>query len=343
VTPKLVNVGIVGATGAVGQELLGLLAERRFPVNELRLFASPTSEGRKLSALGAEHTVRAAGPEGFEGLELVFFSAGSGTSLRLAPHAIEAGARVVDNSSAFRMNEGVPLVIPEINGDALGPETTIAAVPNCSAIMLLMGIAPLRRLGRIRRVIVSTYQAASGAGARAMQELLDQTAAALEGRELKPSALPHPIAFNLFCHDSPIGEDGRNDEERKMEEESRKILGDPELSVTATCIRVPVLRAHSESACVEFDRAVSEQDARQALSSAAGVVVVDDRKANRFPMPIDAAGKDEVLVGRIRGDMYNDKALNLLISGDQLRKGAALNSIQIAEALLRFPRAGGGQ
>ena len=327
------KIGVVGATGAVGQEFLELLGSRRMPVGELRLFASSASEGKTLEALGEDYVVKAPAEGCFDGLDLVFFSAGSGTARALAPQAMEAGARVVDNSSAFRMNSGVPLVIPEINGNEITAETRIAAVPNCSTIILLMAVAPLRAIAPIRRIIVSTYQAASGAGAKAMQELIDQAGAVLRGESVTPQVLPHQIAFNVFSHDSPMDESLRNEEERKMEAESRRILGQPELGVTATCMRVPVLRAHTQAAYVEFDTDVDVKRAREVLMDFPGVAVVDDPAANHFPMPIEATGRDEVLVGRIRRDMYNPRAINLLISGDQLRKGAALNSIQIAELM----------
>lgn len=328
------NIGVVGATGAVGQEFLQLLGSRRqLPVGELRLFASAASEGKTLEALGADHVVRAPAERCFDGLDLVFFSAGAGTARSLAPQALEAGARVVDNSSAFRMNSGVPLVIPEINGSEITADTRLAAVPNCSTIILLMAVAPLRALAPIRRIIVSTYQAASGAGAKAMRELIEQAGAVLRGENVTPRALPHQIAFNVFSHDSPMDETLRNEEERKVEAESRRILGQPELGVTATCMRVPVLRAHTQAAYVEFDGDVDVKRAHEVLASFPGVAVVDDPAANHFPMPIEATGRDEVLVGRIRRDTYNPRAINLLISGDQLRKGAALNSIQIAELM----------
>jgi len=233
------------------------------------------------------------------------------------------------------MDEGVPLVIPEINAHTVTTDTNLAAVPNCSTIILLMGIAPLRELGRIRRVIVSTYQAASGAGAKAMQELVDQSREMLMGQSPTCNVFPHPIAFNLFSHDTAIDESGRNEEERKVAAETRKILEDDDIAVTATCVRVAVLRAHSQSVYLEFDSNVSDAAAREVLGRAEGITIVDDRENNHFPMPREASGKDTVLVGRIRGDMHNSKAINLFLSGDQLRKGAALDSIQIAEQMER--------
>ncbi len=335
---RMFNVGIVGATGAVGEELIKLLEERKFPLSDLRLFASAASKGRVIEACGRSCVVDVPSADGFRSLDIVFFSAGSGTSKQFTPIAVEAGARVIDNSSAFRMDANVPLVVPEINPDALTADTTIAAVPNCTAIMLVMGIAPLRKLGKIQRVIVSTYQAASGAGAKAMQELIDQTKQVLQGEKPIPVQFPHQIAFNLFSHNTPIDETGLNEEERKVVAETQKILSDPSIEVTPTCVRVPILRAHTESVHIIFDREIEEGAARLAYDGFPGVRVIDDRANNTFPMPIDASGTDDVLVGRIRKDLYNIRALNLLISGDQLRKGAALNSIQIAEEMIKFVR-----
>ncbi|MCG9895655.1 MAG: aspartate-semialdehyde dehydrogenase, partial [Fimbriimonadaceae bacterium] len=302
---------------------------------------SPRSADQPLPGLnGAPVVVQEATDENLAGLDVAFFSAGSSVSRRLAPAAAARGTLVVDNSSAFRMDPGVPLVVPEINLDAIGPDDHLIANPNCSAIILLMAVAPLRRLGKIERIIVSTYQSASGAGAQAMQELEDQTRAVVTGGEpIPPKILPHPYAFNLFSHNTAINEAGWNEEEWKVREESRKILGDPDLKMNVTCVRVPVLRAHSESVTVEFaGPAPSEEEVRRTLETAEGVRLVDDRAANRFPMPIEASGQGDVLVGRIRQDLSNPNGFCLFIAGDQLLKGAALNAVQIAERLLhRFP------
>jgi aspartate-semialdehyde dehydrogenase len=328
------SVAVVGATGAVGREFLRLFEERRFPVRELRLLASARSVGARLPFRGADAYVEEARPEAFRGVDVAFFSAGAERSRQLVPPALEGGALVVDNSSAFRMRPDVPLVVPEVNPHALGREDRLVAVPNCTAILLLTAVHPLRRLGRIERLVVSTYQSASGGGAAMMRELEEQTRAALEGRE-RPIGTPHPYAFNLFSHNTPIDADGYNEEERKVIEESRKILEMPELRMNVTCVRVPVLRAHCESVTVEFaGPAPSVDEAREALESAPGVRVVDDREGNRFPMPIEASGRDEVLVGRLRRDLSNPNALCLFLSGDQLLKGAALNALQIAELAL---------
>jgi len=329
------TVAIVGATGAVGQEFLSLFESRRFPVGDLRLLASARSAGRKASFMGTEYTIGEATPDAFEGVDVAFFSAGATRSRDLVPAALAAGALVVDNSSAFRMRDDVPLVVPEINLDAVPKGGKLVAVPNCSAILLLMAIQPLRSLGTVERLIVSTYQSASGGGAAVMEELRESTRAFLEGREYAPKAVQHPYAFNLFSHNTTVGPHGANEEETKVVEESRKILGMPELKVNVTCVRVPVLRAHSESVTVEFaGPAPSEEAARAALAAFPGVTVVDDRDANRFPMPAEASGQGDVLVGRIRQDASNPNGLSLFLAGDQLLKGAALNAVQIAEALI---------
>lgn len=330
------HVAIAGATGAVGTEFLKLLEQREFPLASLRLLASERSAGRALRFRGREHTVAELTNDSFEGIDIAFFSAGGGRSKQFAPAAVRSGAVVIDNSSAFRMQPDVPLVVPEINGEDIRMHKGIIANPNCSTIILLMAIAPLRQLGRIRRIVVSTYQAASGAGARAMQELLDQAREALLGQTLTQRVFPHPIAFNLFSHNTPIDEEGYNEEERKMINETRKILHDDDIRVTATCVRVPVLRAHSESINVEFEgKRPSIQDVRAALEAFPGVALVDDREGNHFPMPIEANGRDEVLVGRVREDISNEKAIDLFACGDQILKGAALNGYQIALEWIR--------
>lgn len=329
------HVAIAGATGAVGTEFLRVLEKHRFPIASLRLLASERSEGKKLTFAGETFTVQRLTEDAFDGVQIAFFSAGASRSRQFAPAAVRAGAVVIDNSSAFRMDPQVPLVVPEINLEDAREHQGIIANPNCSTIIMLMAVAPLHRLSRVRRVVVSTYQSASGAGAQAMQELLDQTAAALEGKEVTPRVLPHQIAFNLFSHNSAINEWGYNEEEWKMIHESRKILHEPEMAITATCVRVPVLRAHSESINIEFaERRPSVQEAREALSAFPGVKLVDDRERNHFPMPIEASEREEVLVGRIREDLSNPMALDLFVSGDQLLKGAALNAVQIAEGMI---------
>ena len=330
------HVAIVGATGAVGREFIDLLASRGLAAKRLTLLASARSAGTQLEIAGAVHPVHELTEDSFDGVDLAFFSAGGDISRRFAPAAVRAGAVVVDNSSAFRMDEDVPLVVPEINGDAAGRHQGIIANPNCSTIIMVVAVWPLHRVNPVRRIVVSTYQAASGAGAAAMRELEEQSRAQLAGQAVLPRVFPHPIAFNLFSHNSTIDETGYNAEEIKMVNETRKIFGDPSIAVTATCVRVPVLRAHSEAVNLTFDRPITPEEARRVLESAPGVRVVDDPDRQHFPMPIEASGIDEVLVGRIRQDISqpDGRGIELFVSGDQLRKGAALNAVQIAEWLI---------
>jgi len=334
---KGLAVAVLGATGAVGQEFLKLFEARHFPIADLRLLASERSEGRTQAFRGSPVEVRKVVPSSFADVDVAFFSAGASRSREYAPIARESGSVVIDNSSAFRMDPLVPLVVPEINGHLVTKDQKLYANPNCSAIILLMAVAPLRSLGQIDRIIVSTYQSASGAGARAMSELEHQTRDVLEGKAAKPEVLPHIYAFNLFSHNTPVNEHGYNEEEWKVIQESRKILDMPSLRINVTCIRVPVLRAHSQSITVEFKAEAPSEDAvRDALCSFPGVKVIDDRRGNHFPMPIEATGKYDVLVGRIRRDVSHPSALSMFVAGDQLLKGAALNAVQIAEALPQF-------
>jgi aspartate-semialdehyde dehydrogenase len=329
-------VAIVGATGAVGVELIRCLEERRFPLSELRLFASARSAGKTLPFRGARLTVRELTEDSFRGVNVALFSAGASTSKRFVPLAVRAGATVVDNSSAFRMQADVPLVVPEINAQALQGHQGIIANPNCSAIIAITPLWPIHQANRIERLIISTYQAASGGGAAAMEELRESTRAYLEGREYANKVLPHPYAFNLFSHNTRIDPvSGYNDEETKVREETRKIFGEPQLRVSATCIRVPVLRAHSASITFECERPISPSAVRALLREAPGVKLVDDPERNYFPMPRDASGQDAILVGRIRQDLSDPsgRSIALFVSGDQLLKGAALNAVQIAELL----------
>lgn len=332
------RVAIVGATGAVGRELIAVLEQREFPLGELLLFASPRSAGALVSFRRQELAVRELGTHSLSTCDLAFFSAGAAVSRSAAPAAARCGTIVIDNSSAFRMEAGTPLVVPEINPQDLREHRGIIANPNCSTIILLMPLWPLHRMNRVRRVVVATYQAASGAGARAMNELTRQTADVLAGRPPRPEVFALPCAFNVFSHNSAIGADGLNVEESKMIEESRKILGEPELAVSPTCLRVPVLRSHLEAVAVEFADPIDPDEARGVLHNAPGVRVVDDRDANHFPTSLAAAGQDDVLVGRIRRDrsVPDQRGLSFLCAGDQLRKGAALNAVQIAERLLQL-------
>jgi aspartate-semialdehyde dehydrogenase len=328
-----VKVAIVGATGAVGTEFLTLLEERSFPVTSLRAFASPRSAGRTVSYAGQEVVVEPLPEDGNLGADVVFSSAGGSVSLAGAWRWVEHGAAVVDNTSAWRMDERVPLVVPEVNPEALEGHQGVIANPNCSTIIALMALAPLHRAFGLKRAVVATYQAVSGAGLWGIEELRRQTAAALAGEPVQPEKFKHQIAFNVFSHDSAVGDDGYNAEERKLLLESRKILGLPDLAVSATCVRVPVYRAHSEAIHASFERPVTADAAREVLAASPGVRVVDDRDGNTFPMPLDAAGRDDTLVGRLREDTALPNGLALFVSGDQIRKGAALNAVQIAETL----------
>jgi aspartate-semialdehyde dehydrogenase len=330
------HVAIVGATGAVGRELMDCLERRRFPLASLKLLASPRSAGRRLPFAGGELTVEALDPGCFDGVDIALFSAGASISREYAPMATAAGAVVVDNSSAFRMDPDTALVVPEVNGHLLQDAQGVVANPNCVAAIAVMALAPLHARQPIRRVIAATYQAASGAGAAAMAELEAATGAYLAGEAFEPKVLPHPYAFNLFSHNSAVDPDsGYNGEEIKAMEELRKIMSTPDLRLSFTCIRVPVLRAHAMSLSVEFESAVDADAARGWLEAAPGLQVVDDRSSNHFPMPVEASGRDEVLAGRIRRDLSDPdgRTLSLFVCGDQLLKGAALNAVQIAEAL----------
>ena len=331
---KEISVAILGATGAVGQELLKLLAERKFPIKELKLLASPRSAGSKIEFEGKEITVTAVDDNSFQGVDLVLASAGGSTSKAWAHKAVEAGAVVIDNSSAFRMDDNVPLVVPEINPEAAAKHQGIIANPNCTTILMGVAIYPLHKIQPIKRVVVATYQSASGAGARAMEEAKTQARDILDGKQPKAEVLPYPIAFNLFAHNSTLNEQGYCEEELKMVNETRKIFNADEIKVTATCIRVPILRAHSEAVNLEFEKPFDVDLARKTIAASAGVKLVEDWQSNYFPMPIDATGQDPVLVGRIRQDISHECGLELWLCGDQIRKGAALNAIQIAELLL---------
>ncbi len=330
-----IKVAIMGATGAVGTELLGILAERKFPVGELRLLASARSAGKTLTWQGESIRIQELTHDSFAGIDLVLASAGGKISKEFAPSAVKAGAVVVDNTSHFRMDPEVPLVVPEINPEDIAKHKGIIANPNCSTIIMALPLFPLHRKFGIKRVVAATYQAASGAGAVAMDELIRETAAQIQGEEFKRSVIPHPYAFNLFPHNSPMTESGYCEEEIKMVKETRKIFHDDAIRVTATCVRVPVLRAHSEALNVEFSRDVSVPEVYDVLRKAEGVEVVEDRAGNRWPMPLDASGKDPVLAGRVRKDQSQPNTVDIWVVGDQIRKGAALNAVQIAEKLFR--------
>ncbi|CEJ43842.1 Aspartate-semialdehyde dehydrogenase (ASA dehydro genase) (ASADH) (Aspartate-beta-semialdehyde dehydrogenase) [Umezakia ovalisporum] len=331
---KSYRIAILGATGAVGTELLELLESRNFPVGELKLLASERSVGRWLRFKGEDLPVELVSHRTLENLDLLLASAGGSTSKTWAAVAVEKGAVVIDNSSAFRMKPEVPLVVPEVNPLAAANHQGIIANPNCTTILMTVAIWPLHQISPIKRIVASTYQSASGAGAKAMAEVKTQARAILQGQEPLAEVLPYPLAFNLFPHNSPLNDLGYCEEEMKMVNETRKIFGDQQVRISATCIRVPVLRAHSEAINLEFESPFSADAAREILSCAPGVKLIEDWKNNYFPMPMEATGQDEVLVGRIRQDISHPCGLELWLCGDQIRKGAALNAVQIAELLV---------
>ncbi|MDR2593537.1 MAG: aspartate-semialdehyde dehydrogenase [Fibromonadaceae bacterium] len=338
------SVAIAGATGAVGQELLSILAERNFPLKSLRLLASSRSAGKKIKFKDEEITVQELKHDSFEGIDLVLSSAGGSISKEYMPSAVKAGAVVVDNTSYFRMNPEVPLVIPEINPQEIKKHKGIIANPNCSTIIMLLPLFPLYKAFGIERVQACTYQAASGAGAMAMEELRLESVALAEGKPFKRTVIPYQYAFNLFPHNSPYNDgspektsvhapNGYCEEEWKMIAETHKIFGDDNLRVNASCVRVPVLRAHSEALNVRLSKKTNVAEIYDVLRNAPGVEILEEPSKNRWPMPIDASGKDPVLVGRVRVDQSQDNAFDIWVVGDQIRKGAALNAVQIAELL----------
>lgn len=335
------NIAIVGATGVVGTELMELLRSRRFPVGNLRLLASPRSAGRQLRSGDRQLVVEAVSEDAFRDVDIAFFSAGGSVSRRWAPAAVDAGAVVIDNTSAFRLDPDVPLVVPEVNPEAVLNHRGIIANPNCSTTIMLTALHPLYREAGIERIVVSTYQAVSGAGAGAMRELIQQVHDFHAGKPLTAELLPtaagerhYPILFNVIPQVDVFDEDGYTKEEWKMVRETQKVWGDETVKISATTVRVPVLRSHAESINIETQRPLSVERARQVLAEAPGLRVVDEPDAMRYPMPADVTGKDEVFVGRIRKDPSIDRGLNIWVVGDQIRKGAALNALQIAELLL---------
>jgi aspartate-semialdehyde dehydrogenase len=330
------NLAIAGVTGAVGQEFLRIIEERDFPFDSIRMLASSRSTGKKIEFKGKEYIVEEMTHDSFERVNIALFSAGASRSKEFGPSAVQAGAVVVDNSSAYRMDPEVPLVIPEINPQKIKENKGIIANPNCSTIIAIVPIWPLHKANPVKRMVVSTYQAASGAGQSAMLELEEQSREILAGEKPTIKIFPYQIAFNVFSHNSKLESNGYNEEEMKMVRETHKIFDCPEIAITCTCIRIPVFRAHSESINLEFTDPITPDEVRDLLSTAPGVSLIDDRKNNRFPMPLDATGKDDVFVGRIRQDesIPDNRGINIWVSGDQIRKGAALNAVQIAEKLL---------
>jgi aspartate-semialdehyde dehydrogenase len=340
------NVAIVGATGAVGTEMLRVLKERRFPVKGLKLLASAKSRGRAIRYNGTTYKVEELKAQAFRGIDIALFSAGAARSLAFGPEAVKRGAMVVDNSSAFRMDPQVPLVIPEVNPQALSGHQGLIANPNCSTIMMLVALAPLHRAARIKRIIVSTYQSVSGAGAKAIDQLVKETRQALKHFKVSSRVLdvqpklrkvagplPQQIAFNVIPQVDVFLENRYTKEEMKMVHETRKILGEPRLAISATCVRVPVFFAHSEAVWIETERPLSVEQAQALLRKAPGVALLDDPAARQYPQPVEAGGQDRVLVGRVRRDESIPNGLALWVSGDNLRKGAATNAVQIAELL----------
>ena len=335
-TMKPQHVAIVGATGAVGVEILRVLERRNFPVASLKLLASARSVGKTLEFNGRPHKVEELKADAFKGMNVAFFSAGATRSREFVPAARAAGCVVIDNSSAFRMDPETPLVVPEVNPQDLANHKGVIANPNCTAAILSVAVWPIHKAAGVKRIVVSTYQSASGAGAAAMKELEDQARDFAAGTEIKRSVFPHQIAFNVFSHNTRVAENGYNEEENKVVEETRKMFHAPELPIVPTCIRVPVLRAHSESIALELEKPLSPAEAKAILEKAPGVKVVDDRAANHFPMPLEASGDLDVHVGRIRADLSNPNGLVLWVAGDQLLKGAAWNAVQIAEELAKL-------
>lgn len=337
---KLYNVAVVGATGAVGEQIVQLLAKRQFPIRTLKLLASRRSAGKQVAFGDTTVTIEEATPESFAGIDIALFSAGGDISRELVPHAVKAGAVCIDNTSAYRMDPDTPLIVPEVNIDKAAGHRGVIANPNCSTIQMVAALKPLHDKYGIGRIIVSTYQAVSGAGADAVEELLRQTKAVLEGRHPEPDVLPvsslpvkHQIAFNAIPQIDKFVDNGFTFEEMKMINETRKIMGDDSLQITVTCVRIPVIQGHSESVYVELEQDFDMDEVRTVLENAPGIVVKDDPSSQVYPMAVDCAGKTEVFIGRLRRDLANPRGLNMWVVTDNLLKGAAWNTVQIAEHL----------
>lgn len=332
---KEYNVAIVGATGAVGEEMRRVLEQRKFPVKKLKLLASARSAGRRLTFKRMGVTVEELAEDSFKGIDIALFSAGGAISKKFASHAVKAGAIVIDNSSAFRMDKEVPLVVPEVNPDDVGAHNGIIANPNCSTIQMVVVLKPLYNRSRIKRIVVSTYQAVSGTGKNAIEELLTQSKKVLSGEnKVKADVYPHQIAFNVLPHIDIFLKNDYTKEEMKMVNETRKIMGDSEIGISATCVRVPILISHAEAVNIETEKKITSAEAKKILKNAPGIEVIDEPEKYAYPTPIFAAGKDACYVGRIREDESIKNGLNLWIVSDNLRKGAALNAVQIAEVLI---------
>jgi len=344
---KLYNVAVVGATGAVGSQILRLLEERNFPVGELKVLSSSRSAGKKIRFKDRELIVEAATPESFQGIDFALFSAGGSVSLQLVPHAVESGAICIDNTNAFRMDPDTPLVVPEVNSEKIREHKGVISNPNCSTIQMVTALKPLYDRYGISRIIVSTYQAVSGAGNMAIEELRTQSRAVLQGDEVNPQVLPvsslpvkHQIAFNAIPQIDKFEANGYTLEEMKMVRETKKIMQDDSIEVTATCVRIPVFYGHSESIYVELKEEYDLEDIRAILEKAPGVVVEDNPAEQRYPLATKAAGRNEVFVGRLRKDLANPRALNMWVVSDNLLKGAAYNAVQIAEYIVRHRHIG---
>jgi len=332
---KKYNVAVMGATGAVGSCFLNILEERKFPIKNLRLLASERSKGKKLKFAGKAYPVEILTHDSFKDIDIVLASAGASRSLEFLPSAVKAGAVCVDNSSAFRMDKNVPLVVPEVNPEKIKENKGIIANPNCSTIQMVVALWPIHKAARIKRIVVTTFQAVSGAGQKKINELWDQSRVFLAKKKVTPVEFPHPIAFNLIPQIDVFLENGYTKEEIKMVNETQKIMGDASIQVNATCVRVPVFYAHSESVNIETEKPISPDEVRKLLSKAEGVTVIDDPENKSYPMPIFAEGKDDTFVGRIRKDESIKNGISMWVVSDNIRKGAALNAIQIAERLIK--------
>ncbi len=332
---KKYNVAVMGATGAVGNCFLRILEERKFPIKNLRLLASERSKGKKLKFKGKAYPIEVLDHDSFEGIDIVLSSAGASRSIEFLPSAVKAGAVCIDNTSAFRMEKGIPLVVPEVNAHRIKENKGIIANPNCSTIQMVVALYPVHKAAKIKRIVVTTYQSVSGAGQKKIQELRDQTKDFMFGKKIKCIEFPHPIAFNLIPQIDVFLENGYTKEEMKMVNETKKIMEDESIQVNATCVRVPVFYAHSESVSIETEKHITADEVRKLLSKAPGVTVIDDPQNKRYPMPIYAEGKDDTFVGRIRQDESVKNGISMWVVSDNIRKGAALNAVQIAEVLIK--------
>lgn len=332
---KTYNVAVVGATGAVGTKMLETLEKRNFPINKLKVLASKRSAGNTIQFRGDTYTIEEAVPEAFEGVDIALFSAGGSVSAKLAPEAAKRGAIAIDNTSFFRMHPDVPLVVPEVNSQDIQKHNGIIANPNCSTIQMVVALKPIHDKYKIKRIIVSTYQAVSGTGYKAIQELTHQSQEILTDFPVQPKVYPHQIAFNVLPQIDVFEENGFTKEEMKMINETQKIFGDKSIEVTATCVRVPVLNGHSESVYIETENPFELSDIYEILSEGEGIKIVDDVKNSKYPLPINATGQGDTFIGRIRRDLYNPNGLNMWIVADNLLKGAALNAVQIAEKVIK--------